>query len=56
MRAAICLADIEGYSYKEIASIMGTPIGTVTSRLHRARRQLRGLLPPPGRLNGTELP
>jgi RNA polymerase sigma-70 factor (ECF subfamily) len=51
LRTTICLADIEGYSYKEIASIMGTPIGTVTSRLHRARRQLRGLLRPPGRLN-----
>jgi RNA polymerase sigma-70 factor, ECF subfamily len=38
---AIYLADIEGYAYKEVAQIMGTPIGTVTSRLHRGRGKLR---------------
>jgi RNA polymerase sigma-70 factor (ECF subfamily) len=43
-RLAVFLADIEGYGYREIAAIMGCPIGTVMSRLHRGRGRLRELL------------
>jgi RNA polymerase sigma-70 factor (ECF subfamily) len=39
-RVAVLLADVEGFSYKEIADITGVPIGTVMSRLHRGRRAL----------------
>ncbi len=43
-RLAVVLADVEEMSYREIADIMGCPIGTVMSRLHRGRRILKGRL------------
>jgi RNA polymerase sigma-70 factor, ECF subfamily len=43
-REAVYYADIEGLRYDEIAALMNTPRGTVMSRLHRGRRQLRALL------------
>jgi len=43
-RTAIWLADVEGYPYREVADLMGTPLGTVMSRLHRARGKLRHTL------------
>jgi RNA polymerase sigma-70 factor (ECF subfamily) len=45
-RMAVYYADIEGLRRSEIAEVMGTPIGTVVARLHRGRRQLRGMLAP----------
>jgi RNA polymerase sigma-70 factor (ECF subfamily) len=43
-RTAVLLADVEGFSYKEIADIMESPVGTVMSRVHRGRKGLEGLL------------
>ena len=40
-RMVVYLADVEGFSYKEIAEIVGVPSGTVMSRLHRGRKLLR---------------
>lgn len=55
-RYAVYLADVEGFPYKEIAEIMDTPIGTVMSRLHRGRRQLRDLLTDYARDRGMKVP
>lgn len=46
IRMVVVLADVEGYAYEEIASMMGIPVGTVKSRLHRARLALRDQLAP----------
>ncbi len=55
-RLAVYLADVEGFSYQEIADIMKTPVGTVMSRLHRGRRLLRELLGEYARERGIVAP
>jgi RNA polymerase sigma-70 factor (ECF subfamily) len=54
-RTAVYYADIEGFRCREIAEIMNTPVGTVVSRLHRGRCQLRDLLAEVGEQRGYEL-
>jgi len=44
-RAIVAMHDVEGYSLEELAKMLETPIGTLKSRLHRARQRLRALLP-----------
>lgn len=59
-REALVLKDIEGLKYEEMAEILGVPVGTVRSRLHRARTELRDLLeandPPTPRPTGARQP
>jgi RNA polymerase sigma-70 factor (ECF subfamily) len=55
-RMAVYFADVEGFSYQEIADIMKTPVGTVMSRLHRGRRMLRELLSDYARDRGITVP
>ena len=45
-RWAVLLADVEELSYREIAAVMGCPVGTVMSRVNRGRRTLARLLRP----------
>lgn len=46
-RRVVLLFDVDGYAYKEIADIVGIPLGTVMSRLHRGRKALRERIAPP---------
>ena len=57
-RAAVILCDIEGLSYEEIADALGIKLGTVRSRIHRGRAQLRAALEHrrPRRLGETQVP
>jgi RNA polymerase sigma-70 factor (ECF subfamily) len=55
-RAIIALVCIEGLSYKEAAEISGVPVGTVMSRLARARRTLHAVLNPPARADTARMP
>ncbi len=55
-RLAVYFADVEGFSYQDIADIMKTPVGTVMSRLHRGRRLLRELLADYARERGITTP
>jgi RNA polymerase sigma-70 factor (ECF subfamily) len=55
-RMAVLLADVEGFSYKEIADILDVPIGTVMSRLHRGRKALQKTLHDFGRERGLVAP
>lgn len=48
-RSAVALVLVEGLPYKEAAQVLGVPIGTLTSRLARAREQLQAILAEPGR-------
>src|SRR3974390_3211956 len=55
-RMAVLLADVEGFSYKEIAEILDIPIGTVMSRLHRGRKALQKTLHDFGMQRGVVAP
>jgi RNA polymerase sigma factor (sigma-70 family) len=52
-REVIVLRELEGFSYKEIAAVIGTPIGTVMSRLARGRERLLTMLGPESTMGGA---
>lgn len=54
-RMVVYYADVEGLAYKEIAEVLDIPMGTVMSRLHRGRKQLRGMLKDVARERGIGL-
>lgn len=53
-RAVVLLVDVDGLSYRETADLLGIPIGTVMSRLHRARNRMRDALRSAGHLPGAD--
>ncbi len=53
-KALVVMCDVEGFSYEEAAAALNTGLGTVKSRLHRARRRLRQLLAPQVELKGKK--
>jgi RNA polymerase sigma-70 factor (ECF subfamily) len=55
-REVLLLKDIEGLKYEDIAELLGVPIGTIRSRLHRARLELRALLVPLDERDGEQSP
>lgn len=55
-RTIVILADVEGLSYKEISQVLRIPVGTIRSRLHRARKILRELLADYAVSHGYDIP
>jgi RNA polymerase sigma-70 factor (ECF subfamily) len=55
-REAVYLADVHGYRTAEIADLLGIPVGTVLSRLHRGRTKLRALLAESAKIRGYDQP
>lgn len=53
LRSALLLRDVQGFSYEEVSEILSVPLGTVKSRISRAREKLRGLLHPSAELFGA---
>ncbi len=53
-RIAVELVDIDGLSYQEAADVMGVPVGTIMSRLHRGRRQVKEVLAKQGLIGGEQ--
>ena len=52
-RAVLVMKDMDGMKYEAMADVLGVPVGTIRSRLHRARLELRTLLEPDSDVQGT---